>query len=63
MLRLSEKTYSLWGFLIANNDDFANPLYDAAAKWQGGDPVLRPSVVPQNIKFWTGLYCRFENGT
>ena len=58
MLRLSEKTYSLWGYLIANNDEFTNPLYDSSSQ----SDVLRPTIAPQFIKFWSGLYCRFENG-
>ena len=57
-LRLSEKTYSLWGYLIANNDEFTNPLYESSTQ---GD-VLRPQIAPQSIRFWSGLYCRFEDG-
>ena len=53
-----DKTYSLWGFLVSNYDDFVNPVYD---KDSSGD-VLRPNTAPQNIKFWSGLYCRFEHG-
>ena len=58
VLQLSEKTYSLWGYLIANNDEFTNPLYDPSSQ----SDVLRPTIAPQFIKFWSGLYCRFENG-
>ena len=58
VLRLSEKTYSLWGYLIANNDEFTNPLYESSTQ---GD-VLRPQIAPQSIRFWSGLYCRFEDG-
>merc|ERR1712096_339781 len=58
-LKLSEKTFSLWGFLTNSADEFVNPLYDAASKIE----VLQPSVSPQNIRFWRGLYCRFEVGT
>jgi len=29
-LRLSERTYSLWGYLVAHHDEFTNPLYDGA---------------------------------
>ena len=31
-LKLSEKTFSLWGFLTNNADEFLNPLYDYASK-------------------------------
>jgi len=58
-LRLSEKTFSLWGHLTNTADEFVNPLYDHGSKVE----VLKPSISPQNIKFWRGLYCRFEVGT
>jgi len=58
-LKLSDKSYSLWGFLTNSADEFVNPLYDNAIT--GG--VLTPSVSPQSIRFWRGLYCRFEVGT
>jgi len=58
-LGLAEKTFSLWGHLTNSADEFVNPLYDHASK----EEVLKPSVSPQNIKFWRGLYCRFEVGT
>merc|ERR1719348_344291 len=58
-LKLSEKTYSLWGFLTNSADEFVNPLYEHSSKTE----VLKPNLSPQNIKFWRGLYCRFESGT
>lgn len=57
-LKLKERTYSLWGHLVTNTDEFLNPLYDRATQVQ----ILRPNLAPQNIKFWRGLYCRFETG-
>lgn len=57
-LKLRENTYSLWGYLVANHDDFANPLYDRST----ASEILRPDTSPQNIRFWSGLYCRFEHG-
>jgi len=57
--KLSERTYSLWGFLTNSADEFVNPLFDNSSKCD----VLSPSVSPQNILFWRGLYCRFEVGT
>jgi len=58
-LKLNEKTYSLWGYLTNCADEFVNPLYDHANTAE----VLKPNISPQNIKFWSGLYCRFEVGT
>ncbi len=57
-LKLADSTYSLWGYLVANHDEFINPLYNPKTAAE----TLRPSTSPQNIRFWRGLYCRFENG-
>jgi len=56
-LKIREKTYSLWGYLVMCNDEFVNPLYERSSVPE----VLRPNLSPQNIKFWRGLYCRYEN--
>ena len=58
-LKLQEKTFSLWGYLTNSADEFVNPLYDHASKTE----VLTVNLSPQNIRFWRGLYCRFESGT
>ena len=55
---LREKTYSLWGYLTANHDEYSNPLY----KGETVANVIHPDCQAQNIRFWTGLYCRFETG-
>lgn len=57
-LRLSERTYSLWGYMANHLDEYINPLYD------GNDTptVLTPQLIPQNIRFWRGMYYRFESG-
>ena len=57
-LNLRERTHSLWGYLVTHNDEFVNPLYDRNSQSQ----IIRPNLSPQNIKFWRGLYCRFETG-
>ncbi|KAF7280256.1 hypothetical protein GWI33_006252 [Rhynchophorus ferrugineus] len=57
-LRLSERTYSLWGYMANHLDEYINPLYDP----QETPKVLSPQLIPQNIKFWRGMYCRFESG-
>ncbi|XP_035231649.1 myotubularin-related protein 6-like [Stegodyphus dumicola] len=56
-LRLSERTYSLWGYLMNHLSEFLNPLYRRDL-----DDVLHPSPAPQTMKFWRGMYNRFENG-
>ena len=57
-LNLRARTYSLWGYIVSHNDEFVNPVYERSTNRD----VLRPNVVPQNIRFWRGLYCRFETG-
>jgi len=58
-LKLAEKTYSLWGHLTNTADEYINPLYEPS----NGNEVLSPSMMPQDILFWRGLYCRFYEGT
>ncbi|KAH9408592.1 Myotubularin- protein 6 [Tyrophagus putrescentiae] len=55
-LRLKERTYSLWAYLDAHRTEYTNPLYE---EHEGFLPI---SVAPQFIKFWRGLYNRFEVG-
>merc|ERR1719433_2195085 len=43
-MKLTETTYSLWGYLVTQSQ------------------ILTLNLSPQNIKFWRGLYCRFETG-
>jgi myotubularin-related protein 6/7/8 len=39
-------------------NEYFNPLYLAVAT----PDILVPYIAPQNIKFWRGMYCRFESG-
>lgn len=57
--KLSSRTYSLWGYLTNNADEFVNPLYSHNSQMD----ILKPNLSPQNILFWRGLYCRYEIGT
>ncbi|XP_065077217.1 myotubularin-related protein 8 isoform X2 [Ochlerotatus camptorhynchus] len=56
-LRLSEKTFSLWGFMSNHLNEYINPLYRPEM-----DETIRPNLAPQCIKFWRGMYSRFESG-
>lgn len=56
-LRLSEKTFSLWGFMSNHLNEYINPLYRPEM-----DETIRPNLAPQCIKFWRGMYGRFESG-
>ncbi|KAK7874473.1 hypothetical protein R5R35_001561 [Gryllus longicercus] len=57
-LKLSERTFSLWGYMANHMNEYINPLYSTDAN----PDVLVPNISPQNIRFWRGMYCRFENG-
>lgn len=58
-LRLLERTYSLWGYIASHMREYLNPLYKPEAN---GSSMLTPNLSPQAIKFWRGMYNRFENG-
>lgn len=45
-LRLSERTYSLWGWLAKHDAEYVNPLYDADAV----PGTLRAQLAPQSIR-------------
>ncbi|KPM10056.1 myotubularin-related protein 6-like protein [Sarcoptes scabiei] len=55
-LRLSQRTYSVWAYLDEHRIEYLNPLY------RNDDSMLQISVAPQMIRFWRGLYNRFETG-
>lgn len=57
-LRLEEKTYSVWSYLLEKRDEFINPLYKAPVKTN----ILRPNTLPFNFKFWCAMYNRFDKG-
>ncbi|XP_076315839.1 myotubularin related protein 6 [Tachypleus tridentatus] len=56
-LKLSERTYSLWGYINNHMSEFLNPLYK-----KDQERLLTPSLAPQGFRFWRGMYNRFENG-
>ncbi|XP_025086594.1 myotubularin-related protein 6-like isoform X2 [Pomacea canaliculata] len=59
-LRLSERTYSLWGYIHRHVREYVNPLYKKDHEVTSA--ILKPNIAPQSIKFWRGMYNRFENG-
>ncbi|ESO88450.1 hypothetical protein LOTGIDRAFT_125960 [Lottia gigantea] len=59
-LRLSERTYSLWGYVAQHINEFSNPLFKK--EYELTHSILIPNTSPQCFKFWRGLYNRFENG-
>ncbi|KAL1114919.1 hypothetical protein AAG570_007743 [Ranatra chinensis] len=57
-LRLNERTFSLWGYMANHMKEYMNPLYCA----EKSPEILKPNLSPQVIRFWRGMYCRFEGG-
>ncbi|KAF5279817.1 hypothetical protein FQA39_LY18220 [Lamprigera yunnana] len=57
-LRLAERTFSLWGYMAYHMSEYVNPVYIE----EETPGILVPNLCPQNIRFWRGMYCRFESG-
>lgn len=57
-LKLSEKTFALWGYMANHINEYINPLYRPG----DAEDMLTPNLNAQVIKFWCGMYCRFESG-
>ncbi|KAG9338899.1 hypothetical protein JZ751_024289 [Albula glossodonta] len=57
-MKLVERTYSVWPFLLEKKEQFTNPLYKGILKIG----VLRPNTLPFNFKFWCAMYNRFDKG-
>ena len=51
-LKLSERTYSLWGYLVTHNDEFVNPLYEKSTYAE----ILKPNLSPQNRTLFLNQY-------
>ncbi|KAM9604339.1 phosphatidylinositol-3,5-bisphosphate 3-phosphatase MTMR6 isoform 2-T2 [Trichechus inunguis] len=56
-LKLKEKTYSLWPFLLDDQEKYLNPLYSSKSQRL---TVLEPSTVSFNFKFWRNMYHQFD---
>ena len=59
-LKLSERTFSLWPYILRQRNHYRNPLYDEISCGQSG--LIRPDLRPQSLVFWRGLYSRQEAG-
>ncbi|XP_044857790.1 myotubularin-related protein 6 [Mauremys mutica] len=57
-LKLKEKTYSLWPFLLDEQKKYINPLYnrDFSQKLV----LLEPNTASFNFKFWRNMYHQFD---
>ncbi|XP_075865663.1 phosphatidylinositol-3,5-bisphosphate 3-phosphatase MTMR6 isoform X3 [Microcebus murinus] len=56
-LKLKEKTYSLWPFLLEDQKKYLNPLYSSKSQ---RFTVLEPNTVSFNFKFWRNMYHQFD---
>ncbi|XP_073899848.1 phosphatidylinositol-3,5-bisphosphate 3-phosphatase MTMR6 isoform X3 [Castor canadensis] len=56
-LKLKEKTYSLWPFLLDDQKKYLNPLYSSKSQRL---TVLEPNTVSFNFKFWRNMYHQFD---
>ncbi|XP_036934246.1 myotubularin-related protein 6 isoform X1 [Acanthopagrus latus] len=57
-LQLRERTHSLWAFLMSERQNYLNPFYSPA--YSEAHPVLVPSTLPYNFKFWRNMYHQFD---
>ncbi|XP_074771384.1 phosphatidylinositol-3,5-bisphosphate 3-phosphatase MTMR6 isoform X3 [Athene noctua] len=57
-LKLKEKTYSLWPFLLAEQKRYQNPLYNP--DFSPELTLLEPNTVSFNFKFWRNMYHQFD---
>ncbi|XP_006092173.1 myotubularin-related protein 6 isoform X3 [Myotis lucifugus] len=56
-LKLKEKTYSLWPFLLDDQKKYLNPLYSSNSQKFA---VLEPNTASFNFKFWRNMYHQFD---
>ncbi|XP_053715189.1 myotubularin-related protein 6 [Synchiropus splendidus] len=57
-LRIRERTHSLWAYLMSETHNYINPFYSPA--FSESHPVLEPSTLPYNFKFWRNMYHQFD---
>ncbi|XP_060090776.1 myotubularin-related protein 6 [Heteronotia binoei] len=58
-LKLKEKTYSLWPFLLDEQKKYQNPIY--SEHFSQSFAVLEPDTVSFNFKFWRNMYHQFDH--
>ena len=51
--RVSESTYSLWGYIWTHLDDFVNPLYEGEEQEQ----LLTPNTDVPFLRYVRNSYC------
>ncbi|XP_047220662.1 myotubularin-related protein 7b isoform X1 [Girardinichthys multiradiatus] len=61
VMRLRERSHSVWPQLWKDRSQFSNPLYKAELSQSQG--ILRPNTTPYCFKMWKGLYNHVEKST
>lgn len=59
---LSERTFSLWGYMWENIARFMNPYYEPITTLDRR-AVLTPSTEARDMQLWTKMYCRYDIST
>ncbi|KAK1163038.1 myotubularin-related protein 8-like [Acipenser oxyrinchus oxyrinchus] len=57
-LKLHERTYSVWPFLLEKTMQYLNPVYRGSSAFG----LLQPNTLPFNFKFWCAMYNCFDKG-
>jgi len=60
--KFSSTTYSLWGYMMKKVEEYKNPFYSAAKMHKKGNELLFPPNSPKFVKFWIGMYNRYNFG-
>ncbi|XP_058041631.1 myotubularin-related protein 6 [Ahaetulla prasina] len=58
-LKLKEKTFSLWPFLLDDHRKYLNPTYNE--QFSQSLSVLEPDTAAFNFKFWRNMYHQFDH--
>ncbi|KAH0625101.1 hypothetical protein JD844_033213 [Phrynosoma platyrhinos] len=58
-LKLKEKTYSLWPFLLEERGKYLNPIYSET--FSQSFTVLEPDTISFNFKLWRNMYHQFDH--
>ena len=59
--KLSERTFSIWGYLWDNINKFMNPYFEPGQEISNDNSnILRPSTEHRDMLLWTKMYCRYD---
>lgn len=59
--RLSDRTFSIWGYLWENIDKFLNPYYEKGTEIKDDNShILMPKTEDEDLWLWTKMFCRYD---